>query len=133
MLKKNYKDVEGKQAVLMDGSQVEGVYIRWLIDENVGAKNFAMRRIEIESDAKVPLHNHPEDHEIYILSGMAKFYNDVGQEEVVKEGDIIYIPPNEKHGIDNLSEENFAFLCIIPYLKKEKVDVIKRSSDKKST
>ena len=118
MLKKNYKDVEGKQAVLMDGSQVDGVYIRWLIDENIGAKNFAMRRIEIEPDAKVPLHNHLEDHEIYILSGKAKFYNDVGQEEVVKEGDTVYIPPNEKHGIDNLSEENFAFLCVIPYLKK---------------
>lgn len=118
MLKKNYKDVEGKQAVLMDGSQVEGVYIRWLIDKNIGAKNFAMRRIEIEPDANVPLHNHPEDHEIYILSGKAKFYNDAGQEEIVKEGDTVYIPPNEKHGIDNLREENFAFLCIIPYLKK---------------
>lgn len=118
MLKKNYEDIDNKQAVLMDGTNVKGVNIRWLIDENSGAKNFAMRRIEIKPGASVPLHNHPEDHEIYILSGMAKFYNDVGQEEVVKEGDTVYIPPNEKHGIDNLSEENFAFLCLIPYLKK---------------
>ena len=45
MLKKNYKDVEEKEAVLTDGTKVDGIYIRWLIDENIGAKNFAMRRI----------------------------------------------------------------------------------------
>ncbi len=100
------------------GTKVDGVYIRWLIDDNAGAKNFAMRRIEIKPEGNVPLHNHLEEHEIYALSGNAKFYNDIGYEEIVKEGDIIYIPPNEKHDIKNLSQTNFTFLCLIPYLKK---------------
>ncbi|MFX1304912.1 MAG: cupin domain-containing protein [Promethearchaeota archaeon] len=118
MLKKNYKDVEAKPATLMDGTLVENVFVRWLIDEQTGAKNFAMRRFEIKPGAKVIQHNHPEEHEIYILSGIGRFYNVEGQEEIAKIGDFLYIPPNEKHGIDNIGENNLIFLCLIPYLKK---------------
>ena len=35
MLKKNFKDVERKQAVLMNGLQVDGLSIRWFIDEDI--------------------------------------------------------------------------------------------------
>lgn len=117
MLKKNYKEVEEKEAVLADGTKVEGINIRWLIDENLGAKNFAMRRIEVKPGQGVPLHNHSEDHEIYILEGNGKFYNDRGEEEIGGIGDFVYIPPNEKHGIDNLGQDSLVFLCLIPYLK----------------
>ena len=117
MLKKNYKDVDAKEAVLADGTKVNGIYIRWLIDENLGANNFAMRRIEIKPGQQVPLHYHPEDHEIYVLSGTGKFYNDKEEAEVASQGDFVYIPPNEKHGIDNIGEDNLIFLCLIPYLK----------------
>lgn len=119
MIKKNYKDVDSKQATLSDGTKVEDVTVRWLIDKNSGANNFALRRFEINPSGTVPLHNHPQDHEIYILSGTGKFYNDKGQEEVAAQGDVIYIPPNEKHGIDNLGEDNLIFLCVIPYFKDE--------------
>ena len=118
MLKKNYKDVENRQATLHDGTSVEGVSVRWLIDESDGAGNYAMRRFEIKPGNKVPLHNHPEDHEVYILNGKGKFYNDLGQEEIANEGDVLYIASNEKHGIENLGQDNLIFICIIPYLKK---------------
>ncbi|GAJ21983.1 unnamed protein product, partial [marine sediment metagenome] len=39
-------------------------------------------------------------------------------EEVVGSGDVLYIPPFEKHGIDNLSEDDLVFICLIPYLNK---------------
>jgi len=118
MLKKNYKDVEEKQASLLNGSMVQDVYVRWLIDENIGAKNFALRRFEIKPGGKVPLHDHSEEHEIYILSGKGRFYNDKGEEEQATNDDFIYIPPNEKHGIDNVGKDKLIFLCLIPYLKK---------------
>jgi len=117
MLKKNYRDVQAKPATLMDGTPVENVFVRWLIDEQTGAKNFAMRLFEIKPYTKVSLHNHPEEHEIYILSGTGNFYNVEGQEETANTGDFIYIPPNEKHGIDNIGEDSLIFLCLIPYLK----------------
>lgn len=118
MLKKYFKDVENKAATLTDGTPVKDVFVRWLIDENDGAKNFAMRRFEIKPKTEVPLHSHPQDHEIYILSGMGKFYNDSGIEEIVERGDVIYISPNEKHGIANLGKEDFIFLCLVPYLNE---------------
>ncbi|MFW9902298.1 MAG: cupin domain-containing protein [Candidatus Thorarchaeota archaeon] len=117
MLKKNYQDIEAKPATLMNGTPVENVFVRWLIDEQTGAKNFAMRRFEIKPGALAPLHNHKEEHEIYILSGKGRFYNAEGREEIAKVGDFLYIPPNEKHGIDNIGEDNLIFLCLIPYLK----------------
>ncbi|MFX1389803.1 MAG: cupin domain-containing protein [Promethearchaeota archaeon] len=117
MLKKNYIEVEEKEAILADGTKVEGINIRWLIDESLGAKNFAMRRIEVCPGDKVPLHNHNEEHEIYILEGNGKFYNDKGESEIGSKGDFLFIPPNEKHGIDNIGEDNLVFLCLIPYLK----------------
>ena len=46
-----------------------------------------------------------------------KFYNDKEEENKVMQGDIIYIPPNEKHGIDNLGKDNLVFICLVPYLK----------------
>jgi quercetin dioxygenase-like cupin family protein len=119
MLKKNYKEVEEQEAVLADGTKVEGIYIRWLIDENLGAKNFAMRRIEIKPGLSVPLHNHPEEHEIYILNGRGKIYNDKGEEEIGGQGDFVYIPANEKHGIDNIGKSDLVFLCLIPYFKNK--------------
>ncbi|MFX1326833.1 MAG: cupin domain-containing protein [Promethearchaeota archaeon] len=119
MLKKNYKDVEEQEAVLADGTKVDGINIRWLIDEKVGANNFAMRRIEVKPGQNVPLHNHAEDHEMYVLSGKGKFYNDKEKVEIASEGDFVYIPPNEKHGIDNIGKDDLVFLCLIPYLKKK--------------
>ena len=118
MLKKNYQEIKEQEAVLADGTKVEGIYIRWLIDENVGAKNFAMRRIVVKPGLSVPLHNHAEEHEIYILSGTGKFSSDKGETEIAKEGDFLYIPPNEKHSIESIGEDKLIFLCLIPYLKK---------------
>ena len=119
MLIKNYKEVEKQEAVLADGTKVDGINIRWLIDEKLGANNFAMRRIEVKTNQRVPLHNHAEDHEIYVLSGKGKFYNDKEEAEIVSEGDFVYIPPNEKHGIDNIGKDYLIFLCLIPYLKEK--------------
>lgn len=115
MLKKYYKDIENKPATLSNGTPVDNVFVRWLIDENDGAKNFAMRRFEIKPNGKVPIHNHPQNHEIYILQGAGIFFNQSEQIEV-KPGDAIYIPPDEEHGINNIGKENLVFLCLIPYL-----------------
>ena len=119
MLKKNYKEVDAQEAILTDGTIAKGIYIRWLIDEKLGAKNFAMRRVEIKPGLSVPLHNHPEEHEIYVLSGTGKFYNDKEEVEVANQGDFVYIPSNEKHGMDNIGKDNLIFLCLIPYLKSK--------------
>jgi quercetin dioxygenase-like cupin family protein len=122
--KKNFNDVKSKPATLTDGTPVENVSVRWLIDENDGALNFAMRQFEMKPGTKVPLHHHLQEYEIFILSGDDKFYNDSGQVEIVKKGDLLFIPPNEKHGIQNIGNLDLIFLCLIPYLKKSKENQI---------
>ena len=117
MIKKNYQEVENKGATLTDGTPVKDVYVRWLIDNNDGAQNFAMRMFEIKPHTDVPIHSHWQDHEIFILDGKGKFYNKAGEFYKVQSGDVLYIPPNEKHGIKNKEDEILRFLCLIPYHK----------------
>ncbi|MBN1215819.1 MAG: cupin domain-containing protein [Candidatus Lokiarchaeota archaeon] len=92
--------------------------IQWLITKEDGSINFATRRFEIQPEGEVGLHNHPEEHHIYILEGEAEFINMEGEIvfRAVKD-DAIFIPSNEYHRIKNNSKEVFVFLCIIPYLK----------------
>jgi quercetin dioxygenase-like cupin family protein len=52
------------------------------------------------------------------LNGKGKFYNDSGISHNVQSGDVLYIPPNEKHGIENINDKVLRFLCLIPYLRE---------------
>lgn len=116
MLKKNFRDVV-EENVTVAGST--GATIRWLITEKDGALRYAMRRFEIKPGGHIGLHNHPEEHEIYVLSGKARIFNDKGEEFVASPGDVLFVPPYEKHGYENLGGEVFAFLCVIPILEKK--------------
>ncbi len=108
----NYRDRELKD-VEMAGAQKTTV--RWLIGRNSGAKTYAMRRFEIAPGGIVPLHSHPEEHEIYVLSGEAKLIGDA--QGVAKKDDIVFVPSNEPHGYDNTEgTESFCFICVIPLL-----------------
>lgn len=91
--------------------------VRWLITEDDGAKGFATRRFEIQPGGQVGLHDHAEDHQIFVLQGKCQLMDEKGNKTELTSGDVIYIPPNEKHGFENNGDETFAFICVIPYLK----------------
>ncbi len=113
MIKKSYTDVE-EQAVTDYGST--GTTIRWLVTkENEGAPHFAMRRFEIQPGGTIGLHHHPQEHEIYVLAGKGKVFNDE-QEVIAQKDDVLYVPPNEPHAYKNEGDEPFIFICVIPYL-----------------
>jgi quercetin dioxygenase-like cupin family protein len=113
MIKKNYVDV--KEEIVTKANSTKTT-VRWLITKEDGARHFATRRFEIDSGGQVGLHNHQEDHHVYVLQGHALFIDDQGNQEEVSEGDVIYIPPNQSHAIINENKEKFIFICIIPYL-----------------
>ena len=96
----------------------KGATIRWLITEKDGALTYTMRRFDIKKGGKIGLHGHPEEHEIYVLSGKARVFDDKGFQTVAGPGDVLFVSPHEKHGYENSGEETFTFLCIIPILKK---------------
>jgi quercetin dioxygenase-like cupin family protein len=94
----------------------KGVKVRWLIDEKIGAPNFAMRRFTVEPGGYTPCHSHPWEHEVFILSGTGVVLGEGGKEPV-KPGDVVFMPSDEKHQFRNTGDRELAFLCLIPLQK----------------
>ena len=88
--------------------------VRWLITKDMGAENFAMRLFEMEPGGYSPLHTHPWEHEVFILEGEGTVFGG-GEKQKFKAGDVIFIPPNEKHQFKNTSEKTVKFLCLVPH------------------
>ena len=108
-----WSDIEGK-AVTDAGA--EGVTIRVLMGDNVGAPTFTMRHFEVAPGGRTPFHAHPWEHEVYVLSGTGKV-RQKGGERKVGPGSFVYVPPDEEHNFANAGDEPFAFLCVIPSTK----------------
>ncbi|MBT8172023.1 cupin domain-containing protein [Candidatus Bathyarchaeota archaeon] len=108
----HYDYIEAKEA---EGGSSK-VKVRYLIDEKMGAKNFAMRMFEIEPEGYTPFHVHEWEHEVFILKGEGVV---VGKNEVklFREGDVVFIPPKEKHQFRNTKKSLVKILCIIPNKK----------------
>ncbi|MBO8173474.1 MAG: cupin domain-containing protein [Bacillaceae bacterium] len=94
----------------------EKTWVKWLISKDDGAPNFAMRLFEVEPGGRTPLHDHPWEHEVFILDGKCKLV--LGDEEKILEaGYAIYVPPNLRHSFINVGERTLRFLCLIPIRK----------------
>jgi len=106
----HFQDVEVKDAE----KGASKLKVRWLITKEMGAENFAMRLFEIEPKGYSPFHSHPWEHEVFILKGEGLV---IGEEEKrkFKAGNVIFVPPNEKHQFKNNGEKTIKFLCLVPY------------------
>ena len=107
-------DERPEEQVTMHGTT--GTTIRWLINKDNGARTFAMRRIVVQPGGKIPLHTHPADHEIYVLSGEGAVLKEDGNIPFQKDM-FIYVPPNIRHGFQNTATTPLVFLCVIPLLE----------------
>ena len=108
----HYTSIEAEEVP----SPAEGVKVRWLITEKTGAPNFAMRHFLVEPGGSTPFHTHPWEHEAFILSGSGIVISNEG-ERPIKEGDVVFVPPDEEHQFRNTGEEELKFLCLIPLQK----------------
>jgi quercetin dioxygenase-like cupin family protein len=95
----------------------KGVKVRWLITEETGAPNFAMRQFTVEPGGHTPRHTHPWEHEAYILTGKGVILGENGEEQV-HPGDVVFVPQDEEHQFRNTGDEELTFLCLIPHQKK---------------
>ena len=84
--------------------------------------NFAMRRFAMEPGGGMPRHTNTVEHEQYVLGGKARIgiANEVFE---VKKGDVVFIPENVPHWYQNIGDETFEFLCIVPN-KPDKTTVL---------
>jgi len=105
----HYTDVPAEE--VEEGAR--GVKIRWLISEGDGARRFVMRHFEIAPDGYTPLHGHPWEHEVFILSGRGVVACAEG-EKPFKPGDVIFMPALETHQFRNTDTRPVEMLCLIP-------------------
>jgi quercetin dioxygenase-like cupin family protein len=94
-------------------AEAEGVTVRWLIGANDGASNFHMRLFELQPGSSTPWHQHPWEHEVFVLDGEGTVKSESG-EHAIKAGSVVFVAPNEWHQFRAHPEKPLKFLCLIP-------------------
>ena len=90
------------------------VKVRVLFGPADNAPTFAMRVFEMAGGGHTPFHTHPFEHEAVLLDGDIAIVTEEGDRPLQK-GDVILVPPDEKHQFKNLSEtESARFMCLVP-------------------
>jgi quercetin dioxygenase-like cupin family protein len=107
---KSAHEVEAK-VVEMEGAS--GTTMRLLIGPGDGAPNFNMRLFEVAPGGHTPLHSHPWEHEVYVLSGQGAVRTPAA-EKAVSGTDCVFIPPGEQHQFANTGRQPLRFLCLVP-------------------
>lgn len=106
----HYESIENRP-VEMSGSH--SCKVRWLVDSHDGAPNFAMRQFEVLPGGYTPKHQHPYEHEVYVLEGTGVVLE--GEiEHPLHAGQAIYVAPNELHQFRNTGDVPLKFLCMVP-------------------
>jgi quercetin dioxygenase-like cupin family protein len=103
---------------LIDNEKVRKVQKRVLIGKAKGAKNFVMRLFTVEEGGYSPLHSHPWEHEVYIVSGNATVVTNNG-EQPAQAGSYVFVPANALHQFKNTVKGNLEFICVIPNTAEE--------------
>ncbi len=75
-----------------------------------------MRLFSVAPRTVIPKHQHPWEHEIFVLKGRG-IIGARNEEKEVSEGNFAYIEPNVPHWYKNIGDEEWLFLCIIPHLE----------------
>jgi quercetin dioxygenase-like cupin family protein len=87
--------------------------MRMLIGPAEGARTFHMRHFELGPSGHTPHHRHDYEHEILILKGTGQVRSEQGDQSC-RAGDVIWMPPNERHQFRNTGAEPLEFICLIP-------------------
>ncbi len=110
-MKVNHYEKVVQAPVTMEGAF--GCQVRWLVDEQQGAPNFAMRHFEVAPGGYTPRHSHPYEHEVFVLEGTGVVYEG-DQEHRLAPGDVVLVVPGEVHQFRNTGEVPLKFLCLVP-------------------
>jgi quercetin dioxygenase-like cupin family protein len=95
--------------------------IQVLISSREGP-NFALRRFRMQKGGGMPRHTNTVEHEQYGLGGPARVGID-GETHEVRAGDVLFIPEGAVHYYQNLGDEPFEFLCIVPN-REDKITIV---------
>lgn len=69
----------------------------------------AITWVDIAPGARQRLHNHPQP-QVYIIVAGSGLMHVAGESRQVVAGELVYIPPNAMHGIDNNGDATLSYL-----------------------
>jgi len=121
---KHANDVEAKNV-----AAGKDTTIQVLISSQEGP-NFALRRFIMQKGGGMPRHTNTVEHEQYVLHGEATITIDEETYEV-KAGDVVFIPEGAIHSYQNIGEEPFEFLCIVPN-REDKITIVDEGVSQRS-
>ena len=107
----------GIDSQAVEESGASGVTIRWLITPDDGPTAFCMRHFDIVPSGYTPEHQHDWEHQVFILEGEGTVLGG-DQTRAFRAGDVIFLPPNERHQFRNTGEAAVRLLCLVPAPKK---------------
>ena len=117
---KHTQDVDAKNV-----AAGQDTTIQVLISSQEGP-NFAMRKFSMKPGGGMPMHTNTVEHEQYVLGGHARI-GVGGQIYEVQKGDVVFIPEGIPHFYENIGDEPFEFLCMIPN-KEDKIVILDEES-----
>jgi quercetin dioxygenase-like cupin family protein len=91
----------------------QGLTIRRVIDEVDGAGDFMMDIFEIEAGGWTGLHQHPWEHQVFVVTGEGEVTGPPGTTPFGP-GQVIFIAPDEEHQFRNTGAGAVLFVCSIP-------------------
>jgi quercetin dioxygenase-like cupin family protein len=86
----------------MGSGTLAGVFLRWMIDERLGARHHKMLFIEYQPGVGIGLHDHTFEEAYFFLSGEVEATLD-GQVYAVKAGDVVWTSVGCVHAFKNVS------------------------------
>ncbi len=96
----------------IEAEGAKGIRYARLVGVEHGAPNVVMRHFIIEDGGHTPLHAHPWEHEVYVLSGSGSVVT-AGGEAPLAPGDSLLVKPGEEHQF-RAGDQGLGFLCIVP-------------------
>jgi len=88
---------------------LQGVFLRWLIDEKLGARHHRMLFIEYQPGVSIGLHDHTFEESYFILSGEVEARLD-GKKYRAKAGDVLWTGVGCVHAFANVGTEPVRWL-----------------------
>ena len=84
-----------------------------LVASQVSPPNFAMRLFDVAPAGATPYHQHPWEHEVFIVEGAGELKT-AGGSAPFAAGEAVYVPPDAMHQFRNTGEGRLKFICVIP-------------------
>lgn len=95
------------EPVVTPKSEIEGVVVKPLLNEDMGAEQYWLVHSEFPPGSGHRPHRHPHrDQAIYVLSGSLLYTDSEGGTRRIGAGEVVHVPAGEWHALDNDGEES---------------------------